>query len=109
MQAFNLSTRSLWLAFALMGCVAAPAPAPAPLPDPTVDLTPGWNDKEPDTCGVSRFAHLVGQPVGRIHTAGLPGIYRVLAPGEIATQDYYPRRADVQVDAKGIVTRLTCG
>lgn len=97
------------LVMGLMGCVAAPKPAPLPVVDPMVDLTPGWNEAEPDTCGATPFLHLVGGPVDRVHMAGMPGIYRVVAPGAIVSQEYNAHRIDIQVDAKGTVTRLTCG
>lgn len=93
------------VAVALMGC----APEPLPVANPNVDLTPGWNEAEPDTCGAAPFVHLVGGPVDRVHMAGLPGIYRVLAPGAIVSQEYNAQRIDIQVDGAGVVTRLTCG
>lgn len=93
---------------ALMGCAPTPV-VPVAVVDLNVDLTPGWNEAEPDTCGATPFLHLVGGPVDRVHTAGLPGIYRVLAPGVIVSQEYNAHRVDIQVDAKGTVTRLTCG
>lgn len=96
------------LVLALAACVAAPHPAQQPVAPP-VDLTPGWNETEPDTCGVAPFAYLAGGPVDRVHTAGLPGLYRVVSPGMIVTQEYSPQRINIVVDGKGMVTRLTCG
>jgi Peptidase inhibitor I78 family len=105
MQAFGSTPQSLLMILLLLSCTRPPEPEPLPEAAP-VSV---WNEKEPDTCGVAPFAHLVGQPVGQIHTAGLPGIYRVVSPGALVSQEYNAHRIDVQVDGAGIVTELTCG
>lgn len=98
----------LFVALALAAC--APKPEPEPLPvDPNIDLTPGWNDKEPDTCHAGDFQYLVGQPSTALDMAGITRAYRVIAPGALVSQEYNSQRIDVQIDEAGTITRLMCG
>lgn len=97
------------LPLALAACAPVPEPLPLPLPDPNIDLTPGLNDKEPDTCHATDYAYLVGQPESVLPTAGITKTYRVITPGAIITQEYSAQRIDVRVDDLGIITALSCG
>lgn len=93
---------------ALAACAREPEPEPLPV-DPNIDLTPGWNDKEPDTCHAADFQYLVGQPSTALDMAGITRAYRVIVPGALVSQEYDSQRIDVQVDEAGTITRLTCG
>lgn len=96
-------------ALALAACVREPEPAPAPVYDPNIDVTPGWNDKEPDTCHASQLQHLVGQPVEALHMEGIPRAYRVIAPGAIVSQEYDSQRLDAYIDGAGTIVKVSCG
>lgn len=100
---------SLCLILALSACVTAPEPEPVQVYDPNVDVTPGLNEKEPDTCKAQQYGYLVGQPVTALHTAGIRQSYRVIAPGAIVTQEYDSSRIDVSVDGAGLINKLSCG
>jgi hypothetical protein len=104
MKAFPLFSA---LFIGLAAC--APAPEPAPVFDPNVDVTPGLNDKEPDTCRAGLFTFYVGRPVAEIQAAVADKPLMVIAPGSLGTQDYNAARINAFVDDKGLVYRLSCG
>lgn len=91
----------------LIAC--APEPEPLPPVDPNIDRTPGWNEKEPDTCRAGDYRHLVGQPATALDMAGISRAYRVIAPGGLVSQEYNAQRIDVELDSAGTIVRLTCG
>lgn len=99
----------------LVGCAAEPRrvevpKGPAPADMALVDPTPGFNDREPDTCKGASVAVLVGQPVGNVRTVVMPGPYRVVAPGQVVDQnEYRSDRVNLFVDAAGMITRIGCG
>lgn len=97
----------LALSFGLFAC--APEPEPAPVPDPNVDVTPGLNDREPDTCKAASYAHLIGQPIASLQAAAAGKAVRIIAPGAIVTQEYDAFRIDAHLDDAGNILRLTCG
>jgi hypothetical protein len=39
----------------------------------------------------------------------LAGTVRILPPDSIATMDYNPARLNIETDASGIITRVSCG
>lgn len=104
-----ISMRRILAATLLALAACAPVPEPLVPPDPNVDLTPGLNDKEPDTCHATEYAYLVGQPDTALATAGITRPYRVITPGAIITQEYSAQRIDVMVNDLGIITSLSCG
>lgn len=104
MKAFALFTTLL---LGLSAC--APKPEPVPVHDPNIDVTPGLNDKEPDTCRAGLFGFYIGRPVAEIQAAVADKPLMVLAPGALGTQDYNAARINAFVDDKGLVSRLSCG
>jgi Peptidase inhibitor I78 family len=100
-------------------CLAACAPlAPKVQPKPPIvavavppgDVTPGFVDKEPDTCKSTPQRGLVGQPAGMLRTVPAAGPVRMVFPGTVYDQEEYRSdRANVFVDGAGIITRVTCG
>ncbi len=101
-----------WLCLGLLAGCAAPVPPPPPEPMPVVpvDLTPGFNEREPDTCKAAGLQGLIGQPAGNVRTVPMPGPYRIIAPGQVVDQnEYRSDRVDIHVDAAGIITRIGCG
>lgn len=108
--------RPLWLLLCLSAAACAAPPAPEPMPsaapvfDPSVDVTPGFNDREPDTCKAAGLQGYVGQPVAVVQGLGLPGPLRIIAPGEMYDQEeYHANRVDVRVDATETITSISCG
>ena len=87
----------------------APEPEPVPLYDPNVDLTPGLNDKEPDTCHAGNFASYIGKPVTELQAAAADKPLVVLAPGALGSQEYDAARINAFVDQTGTLYRLSCG
>lgn len=89
---------ALVLPGALAACVAvAPAPAPAP----------GRPDL--NTCTSNATHDLVGTPISLVNTSQLAKTVRVLPPNGMATMDYSPTRLNIETDANGIITRVSCG
>lgn len=60
------------------------------------------------TCRGEGLEDMIGQPVAD-NMGRLPKGTRVIGPGTQITHDYLPDRLNVETDANGIVTRLTCG
>jgi hypothetical protein len=106
--------RPLWmpLCLAVAACAAPPDPVPsaAPVLDPAIDRTPGFNDREPDTCKAAGLQVMLGQPASSLQGMALAGPLRVIAPGEVFDQDEYrANRVDVRTDAAGIIASISCG
>ncbi len=111
----------MFCGLAIAGC--APVPEPVvnpprflgpPLPAPGigpggVDLTPGFNDTEPDTCKAAGLQGMIGQPSGNLRTVPLAGAVRIIPPGALVTQEYDAHRIDVDVDSAGTILRIACG
>lgn len=93
--------------FALSACAAEPEPEP--VFDPNVDVTPGLNDKEPDTCHAGNFTYYIGKPVAELQTAVAGKELMVMAPGSLGSQEYNAARIDAFVDEAGLVYKLSCG
>ena len=87
----------------------APEPEPTPAYDPTVDVTPGLNDKEPDTCHAANFSYYIGKPASELQAAVADKPLVLRAPGALGSQEYDSSRIDAYIDEKGLVYRLTCG
>ncbi|MGD9816108.1 MAG: I78 family peptidase inhibitor [Hyphomonadaceae bacterium] len=86
----------LALAFLAAGCVTPAAPGPAPEPP------------QQDTCGLARFAHLIGTPAANIDRATLPPRTRIITPDMAVTMDYLEERLNIIVGADGRVGSLRC-
>ncbi len=120
MMDFAKST-ALVLALALAACAPAPEPAPvAPVPqvpagiDPVtgerLDMTPGLNDREPDTCHAADHRYLIGQNEAAVNAAGITRPTRFVTPGGIVSQEEYNSfRINFHLDAVGNVVGITCG
>ena len=102
------------LCLCLASCAVAPPPKSLPpvVPAATApaDLTPGFAEKEPDTCKSAGLQVLVGQPSGMLRTVPMTGSVRMIFPGTVYDQEEYRSdRANVFVDSGGIITRINCG
>lgn len=89
---------------------AAPPQTLPPQTLPPADVTPGFVDKEPDTCKSAPQRGLIGQQAGMLRTVAASGPVRMIVPGTVYDQEEYRSdRANVFVDSAGIITRVTCG
>jgi hypothetical protein len=95
------------LILALSACT--PPPEPIQAYDPTIDVTPGLNDKEPDLCNSDLFSFYIGRPVAEIRAAVAGKPLLILGPGTLGSQEYNASRINAFVDDKGKVYRLSCG
>ena len=66
---------------------------------------------DPDACGASRYAGLVGQDRAAVAAAGLqPGPkVRIIGPDDMITMDLRMDRLNVELDRAGKVVRVRCG
>jgi hypothetical protein len=95
------------LMLALVAC--APKPEPVPVRDPNVDVTPGLNEREPDTCHAALYRWFVGKPVAEFQAAASGKNLTVITPISLGSQEYDSSRINAFTDNAGLVTRLSCG
>lgn len=62
-----------------------------------------------DACGASGMQDLVGQDRSVLAAMTLPMGTRVIAPGMAITEDYSAQRLNLDLDARGRITRVWCG
>ncbi|OJY36217.1 MAG: hypothetical protein BGP11_07585 [Rhodobacterales bacterium 65-51] len=114
------TTTALLLALATAACAPAPEPYQPPPPvvtpgiDPVtgqpIDVTPGLNDREPDTCHAAEYQYLKGQNQSSVTAAGITRPTRFVTPGGIVSQEEYDSfRINFHLDPMGTVVRITCG
>ncbi len=111
---------ALLVALFLAACAPEPEPAQAVMPqmppgiDPVtgmpVDLTPGLNEREPDTCHAADHQFLMGQTEAEVRAAGITRPTRMVIPGGIVSQEEYNSfRINFYTDATGRIVRIACG
>lgn len=76
--------------------------APAALPQTAEEAT------AQDTCGMARFAHLIGTPAADIDQATLPPGARIITPETMVTQDFSPQRLNIMTGTDGRVSSMRC-
>lgn len=112
----------LFLLLALAACASAPEQQPVapvnpaapvgidPLTGQKIDLTPGLNDREPDTCKAADYAYLRGQNQSAVATAGITKPTRLIPLGSIVSQEEYNSfRINFHLDGMGNIVALSCG
>ena len=81
---------------ALAGCIETAEPSgPAEPPPPS------------DACGASQHQRLVGQS-SAILAGGALREARRIGPDMAVTSDYRPERMNIEYDANGIITKISC-
>lgn len=85
----------------LAACASAEAPAANP-PQNAEQAT------AQDTCGMSRFRHLIGTQADHIDRATLPPRTRVITPDMMVTMDFSAERLNIMVGTDGRVGSLRC-
>jgi hypothetical protein len=66
-------------------------------------------DPAEDTCGATRFAYLVGQPMAVVDRTTLPAGTRIILPDSAVTMDFRAERLNVLIDGNAAVERVYCG
>jgi hypothetical protein len=90
--------------FALSAC-ATVVPPPPPGADPgRMGIQP-----PPDTCGASRYAHLIGRPMSEAPANGSRPNYRLAATDDPLTMDFSPQRLNIFYDrSTGRIVGIRC-
>jgi len=95
---------------AVAGCGPAVPSSNPPDPGAGVGLSnSGLVERTPDTCGLTGFQGLVGQPASAVNTIPSSQPVRIVAPGSIVTTEYNPQRVNVDVNESNIITNVRCG
>ncbi len=92
---------------ALMLLVAACAAQETAAPPPAGPQT-AEEATQADTCGMARFAHLIGTPADRIDRSSLPPRTRVITPEMMVTMDFSAERLNIMVGTDGRVGSMRC-
>jgi hypothetical protein len=102
------SILSLFTLLALAGCAtSSPDKAAAPATAPASAAADGRCDSDTAKYTLGQFATpaLLQQAQKRSGAQ----IARILKPGDVMTLEYRPERLNLNVDGKGLVTRVNCG
>ena len=60
-------------------------------------------------CAAPDLQYLVGQPESVLQTMKFGGDTRIIRPGMAVTMDYREDRLNIEIDAAGTISRVTCG
>jgi hypothetical protein len=93
----------IFAAFAVIALAIACAPTTATTPAPSEQLA------GEDTCGMARYANLIGVHENDIDRASLPPGARVICATCLVTQDYSAERLNLHLSADGRVGSMRCG
>ena len=96
---------------ALAACGSTNTPAETETPAAEAPVAAPANATEAtaqDTCGASRFTHLIGTQAAQINRASLPPNARVITPDMMVTMDFLAERLNVIVGTDGRVGSLEC-
>ena len=61
-----------------------------------------------DACQASEYQGLIGQNRSVAEAMSLPAATRIIGPNDAVTADYRPDRLNVEYDAQGLITRISC-
>lgn len=61
-----------------------------------------------DACEASQLQGLVGHDKAVLNVSKLDKPVRMIGPAMAVTDDYRPDRVNVEYDAKGVITRISC-
>lgn len=78
--------------------------------DTVTQVNPGGLvERLPNTCQLENYRQFVGQDGASAAVQVVDRPARVIAPDDIVSQVYDPRRVNLYVDGSGRVTRISCG
>lgn len=66
-------------------------------------------DDVADNCGAAGYQNLIGQPANVFASMTLPSPMRIIKSGMLFTQEYVPKRLNVDLDRNNRITRFWCG
>jgi hypothetical protein len=69
----------------------------------------GLVERLPNTCQLQNYEGLQGRDATTAAQTVTDRPVRVIAPGDIVSQEYDPRRVNLYTDGGGLVTRVICG
>ena len=103
---------ALFISAALLASACSQPAEPGPEPQSPAELAQDMPQTkqqatEQDACGASQYAALVGAPLAAV-TLPAEAHVRIIQPGTVATQDFRPERANIIVDAEGIIIAVEC-
>lgn len=78
----------------LAGCIVEPMPEPLP---------------DGDACGAAGLQGFVGQDEAILAATTFVAPVRIIRPGTAVTMDFSPGRLNIELDARGKITRVYCG
>jgi hypothetical protein len=93
--------RSAFVALLLLSACVAQSP-PTPAPGNAEEATAA------DTCGMSRFRHLIGTRAALIDESLLPPRSRIIEPDMMVTMDFSAERLNIMVGTDGLVGSMRC-
>jgi len=104
--------RAALFASAALLAAACSQPAPEPAPETPAEVAQSMpQSKEEataqDACGASQYASLVGSNLAAV-TLPAEANVRIIQPDTVVTQDFRADRANLIVDAGGIITAVEC-
>lgn len=89
---------------------ATDAPPTEAASDTVTEVTEGGLvERLPNTCKLETYQQYVGQLGSMAQAEVLDRPTRVIAPGDIVTQEYNPQRVNFYTNEGGVVQRITCG
>lgn len=99
--------------FLLAACSApettTPAPASESAPPPAASGPQSAEEATAaDTCGMARFAHLIGTEASAIDQSTLPPRTRIITPDMMVTQDFSAERLNIITGTDGKVSSMRC-
>lgn len=110
--------RRLATALAPAGVLLLAACASQPQqPEPELERpAPTVSAEALESCGASHLADAVGKELvegaagpDEVSMAALPDNHRAVRPGMAVTMDFVPERLTLTTNARGVITKLTCG
>ncbi len=91
----SLRPLAVLIPLSLMACVELPVP---------VDPEPIEN-----ACGAADLQDLVGRQAAVLQTMRFGQPVRIIRPGMAVTMDYVAERLNIEIDAREVIVRVSCG
>ncbi|MDX2273873.1 MAG: I78 family peptidase inhibitor [Hyphomonadaceae bacterium] len=104
--------RAIIVSLALLGaaCTSPETTSAPPTTEAPVAAAPDSPEAATaqDTCGASRFQHLIGTDASAIDQSTLPPRTRIITPDSMVTQDFSAERLNIFTSTDGKISSLRC-